>query len=198
MGGNLMKKNNLFQFGPKKPDFKKKGKKELQRKRRREGVTDEEAMAFGETTEEEMEDKTSAPVRYDICSKLWVYTPKSRKGLPKKLSHDYHGPYRIVAKLSPVHFKLRTVNNHLVFVPMHANRLKPFYDPAHRPIEFPTEAASLPYLIDSALPPDSFTVDPPASTPAADSPDLIVPDSNDEPAISRPEDFHRPLEIRAV
>eukprot|EP00794_Sanderia_malayensis_P016318 gene16318-17961_t len=143
-------------------------------------------------------DKTSAPVRYDIGSKLWVYTPKSRKGLPKKLSHDYHGPYRIVAKLSPVHFKLRTVNNHPVFVPMHANRLKPFYDAAHRPIEFPTEAVSLPDLIDSALPPDSFTVHPPASTPAADSPDLIVPDSNDEPAISRPEDFHRPLEIHAV
>eukprot|EP00794_Sanderia_malayensis_P007110 gene7110-7914_t len=41
----------------KKPDFKKKGKKELQRKRRREGVTNEEAMAFGEITEEEMEDQ---------------------------------------------------------------------------------------------------------------------------------------------
>eukprot|EP00794_Sanderia_malayensis_P014549 gene14549-16052_t len=81
---------------------------------------------------------------------------------------------------------------------LHANRLKPFYDPADRPIEPPTEAVPLPDLIDSNLPPDSFTVDPPASPPAAGSPDLTVPDSNDEPAISHPEDFHRPLQIRPV
>eukprot|EP00794_Sanderia_malayensis_P015571 gene15571-17147_t len=85
-------------------------------------------------------DKTSAAVRYDIGSKVWVHTPKSRKGLSKKLSHNYHGRYRIVAKLSPVHFKLRTVDNRPVSVPVHANRLKPFYDPADRPIEPPSEA----------------------------------------------------------
>eukprot|EP00794_Sanderia_malayensis_P005005 gene5005-5664_t len=143
-------------------------------------------------------DKTSAPVRYDIGSKVWVYTPKSRKGLSKKLSHNYHAPYCIVAKLSPVHFKLRTVDNCPVSVSVHANRLKPFYDPADRPIEPLTEAVPLPDLIDSDLPPNSFVVDPPASRPAAGSPDLTVPDSNDEPAISRPEDLHRPLEIRPV
>eukprot|EP00794_Sanderia_malayensis_P016315 gene16315-17959_t len=74
----------------------------------------------------------------------------------------------------------------------------PCYDPADRLIEPPSDAVPLPDFIDSDLPPDSFTIDPPASPPAAGSPDLIVPDSNDEPAISRPEDFHRPLEICAV
>lgn len=41
-------------------------------------------------------------------SKVWVYIPKSYKGLSRKLLHNYHGPYRIVEKLSPVHFRLRT------------------------------------------------------------------------------------------
>eukprot|EP00794_Sanderia_malayensis_P002076 gene2076-2353_t len=70
MGGNLMKKNNLFQFGPKKPDFKKEGKKELQRKRRIEGVTDEEAMAFGEITEEEMEASEPDEVPSELITAL--------------------------------------------------------------------------------------------------------------------------------
>ena len=83
----------------------------------------------------EQYDKTSCPVRIDVGSKVWVYTPKKQKGLSKKLTHNFHGPYRIVTKLSPVHFRLRTLDNSPVSVPVHANRLKPFDDPADRPIE---------------------------------------------------------------
>ena len=39
------------------------------------------------------------------------YTPKTRKGLSRKPTHNFHGPYRIVAQLSPVHFCLRTFDN---------------------------------------------------------------------------------------
>ena len=44
-------------------------------------------------------DKHTAPVPFDIGSKVWVYTPKNRKGLSKKLAHNYHGPYRVTAKI---------------------------------------------------------------------------------------------------
>ena len=61
-------------------------------------------------------DKTSRPVRYEIGSKVWVYTPKTREGYSKKLTHNFHGPYRIVAKLSPVHFKLHNLDNRPVSI----------------------------------------------------------------------------------
>ena len=71
----------------------------------------------------EQHDKRSRCVPYEVGQSVWVYTPKQRKGLSKKLLHNYHGPYRIVSKLSPVHFKLRTLDNRVVSIPAHANRL---------------------------------------------------------------------------
>ena len=52
--------------------------------------------------------KTKEPV-FEVGQRVWVYTPRTRKGLSKKLMHNWLGPYRIVEKLSPVHFKLRTI-----------------------------------------------------------------------------------------
>ena len=66
-------------------------------------------------------DQLARPVPYTIGQRVWVYTPKHRKGLLKKLLHNFHGPYRIVEKLSPVHFKLRTLENKSVNTPVHAN-----------------------------------------------------------------------------
>ena len=54
--------------------------------------------------------KTKEPV-FEVGQRVWVYTPRTRKGLSKKLMHNWLGPYRIVEKLSPVHFKLRTIAN---------------------------------------------------------------------------------------
>ena len=154
-------------------------------------------------------DKTSASVPYNVGSRVWVYTPKARKGLSKKLTHNYHGPYRIVAKLSPVHFKLQTLDNRAVSVPVHANRMKPYIDPDDRPIDPPVEAPSTPDLADGDLPEDSFWDDKhPAivtarvnSTPKDTECDPNFVHSNlkdNEPSISRPEDIHSPLEIKNV
>ena len=104
-------------------------------------------------------DQSARPVPYTIGQGVWVYTPKHCKGLSKKLLHNFHGPYRIVEKLSPVHFKLRTLENKPVNTPVHANRLKPYFDPKDRPIEAPLEDPSVdsePYLCDDDLPSDSF------------------------------------------
>ena len=104
-------------------------------------------------------DQSASPIQYMIGQRMWVYTPKHRKELSKKLLHNYHGPFRIVAKLSPVHFKLRTLENKPVSAPVHANRLKPYFEPKDRPIEAPQEdppMANEPYLRDDDLPADSF------------------------------------------
>ena len=146
-------------------------------------------------------DKTSAPAPFEIGSKVWVYTPMKRKGLSKKLMHNYHGPYRVVAKLSPVHFKLRTLDNRPVSVPVHANRLNTYYDPADRPIAPPRDYDT-PDLADSDLPFDSFEnragQD---STPDLSSHPTEVNVDNaveSEQQITRPEDIHSPDTIRNV
>ena len=54
--------------------------------------------------------KTKEPV-FEVGQRVWVYTPRTRKGLSKKLKHNWLGPHRIVEKLSPVHFKLCTITN---------------------------------------------------------------------------------------
>ena len=128
----------------------------------------------------EQYDRTSKPVPFYIGCKVWVYTPKSKKGLSKKLMHNYHGPYRIVARLSPVHFRLRTMDNRPVAVPVHANRMKPYFDPNDRPIDPPSDLNDGFELSESDLPNDSYA-------------EVI---SSTEPQITRPEDVHPPQEIK--
>ncbi len=74
---------------------------------------------------------------FEIGQRVWVYTPKTKKGLSKKLLHNWFGPYRIVEQLSPVHFRLRTDTNQKVTFAVHAIRMKPFVDPESWPIDPP-------------------------------------------------------------
>ena len=82
-----------------------------------------------------MTDRTAKEVNFEIGQKVWVYTPKTRKGLSKKLLHCWHGPFRIVKKMSPVHFRLKTMTNKPVTMSVHANRMKVYVDPRDRPID---------------------------------------------------------------
>ena len=45
-------------------------------------------------------DKRARDPAFQVGQKVWVYTPKTYKGLSKKLLHNYHGPYRVVERLS--------------------------------------------------------------------------------------------------
>ena len=75
---------------------------------------------------------------FEPGAKVWVFTPKPAKGLSKKLRHFWHGLFRVVEKLSPVHFVLRTCDNRRVAAAIHANRMKSYFDPRDHPID-PTE-----------------------------------------------------------
>ena len=45
-------------------------------------------------------DLSAHPIPYTVRHRVWVYTPKRRKGLSTKLLHNCHGPYSILEKLS--------------------------------------------------------------------------------------------------
>ena len=84
-------------------------------------------------------DRKSKPYPYKVGDLVWLFTPKTQKGLSKKLLHNWHGPYRLVEQLSPVNVKLRTRDNRLLPTPVHVNRLKPCTDPVARPLDPPAD-----------------------------------------------------------
>lgn len=72
----------------------------------------------------DLHDRFSEPTNFQLGDRVWVYTPRVRRGLSKKLAHNWHGPFRIVEFLSPVHCTLRAVDNRRVSTTVHVTRLK--------------------------------------------------------------------------
>ena len=77
-------------------------------------------------------DLHAVPVTHQLGDRVWVYTPKNRKGLSKKLAHNYHGPYRIVQFMSPIHCIVRA--------------MKPYVSPDTRPIRHLPELVDEPFV----------------------------------------------------
>ena len=104
-------------------------------------------------------DQTSNFPEYDLGQQVWVYSPKTKRGLSKKLRHLWHGPMRIYQKFAPVTHKVKLPNNSRIATTIHINRMKPYYDPASRPISPPEEDdPSEPYLDETELPDDSYLI----------------------------------------
>ena len=82
-------------------------------------------------------DKQAKPTTFKVDQKVWIYTPKQKKGLSKKLLYKWHGSFCIVKQLSPVNFQLRTQANRLLSAPIHVNR-KLYFNPNSRPTHPPT------------------------------------------------------------
>ncbi|XP_065056364.1 uncharacterized protein LOC135684656 [Rhopilema esculentum] len=78
-------------------------------------------------------DKTAKDVTYDIGQQVWLYTPNNRKGLSSKLTHNWHGPYRILAKKSPGNYLLGANEERNYIQTVHVNRLMPFISADDRP-----------------------------------------------------------------
>ena len=119
-------------------------------------------------------DLKAVPNPYKIGQRVWVYIPKTQKGLSKKLLHHRHGPFRIVKKIPPVNFKLRNSANRLAAAPVHVNRMKPFYDTNDRPIEPPNSISTDNFCLnEDEIPEDSFQVEP-----------LVAPNEQNESEIA--------------
>ena len=76
---------------------------------------------------------------------MWIYTPKTKKGLSKKLLHNWYGSYRIVKQLSPAHYQVRTCDNKSVRISVYSNCMKRYFNPTARPIE-PLDDLDVTYL----------------------------------------------------
>ena len=119
-------------------------------------------------------DKNAQEPNFLEGQRVWVFTPKTFKGLSRKLLHNWHGPYRIVEQLSPVHYRLRTCSNRPVTTTVHANRMKTFYDPTDRPIDPPAnDILDELYLGLEDIPTDSFDL-------STDNQPNLEPDTSDE------------------
>ena len=104
----------------------------------------------------DLHDRYAEPTQFQLGDRVWVLCRKNCKGVSKKLAHNYHGPYRIVKFLSPVHCILRANDNRRVSTTVHVSRLKRYIDPADRPTREPPFQVDEPFLADSDLPKDSF------------------------------------------
>ena len=100
-------------------------------------------------------DRNASQPLFEIGQRVWIYTQKTKKGISKKLLHNWFwSVYRMVE-----HYRLRCKNYKKVSFAVHANRMKTFVDPALWPIEPPIDYdPSEPYLDESDIPADSFEV----------------------------------------
>ena len=75
-------------------------------------------------------DKQSQPHRFVVGQRVWVYFPVVKQGTSHKLQRKWRGPYYICAELQGNAFILRQCSdNKQLRSPVHAVRLKPFFDP---------------------------------------------------------------------
>ena len=137
-------------------------------------------------------DRSATATTFEPGEKVWIFTPKTRKGLSRRLLFNWHGPYRVIKRLSPVHYLLRTASNNRVTSAVHVNRMKLFFDPDDRPIQGPTDGdVPEPYLFERDLPDDSFeastetepvAAQDPEDGPAPPPPVANVPTGPEQPA----------------
>ena len=74
-------------------------------------------------------DKKAAPPTFKVGQKVFVHDPTKKKGLTKKLSDHFQGPYTIIEQKSPVQFILEGMGPRTSNL-VHANRLKLMPEPS--------------------------------------------------------------------
>ena len=77
-----------------------------------------------------------------VGERVWLYTPNNKTGLSSKLTHNWHGPFRILAKKSPVNYLLDSNEERNITQVVHVNRLKPFISLDSRPDDTPKQEAT--------------------------------------------------------
>ncbi len=83
--------------------------------------------------------KTKVP-SYIMGDRVWLYCAKVPVGKSPKLIKKWTGPYYIARVCDKWTYKLHRVDDHRAIKSrIHANRLKPFYDPEDRPTNPPPE-----------------------------------------------------------
>lgn len=112
----------------------------------------------------------------EVGDLVWLYYPVVKVGQSKKLAKKWNGPYRVIAKVGAVNYKIRTLENKIVTKLVHANRLRKCYNQETPPVAPPAN------LSDDAeqlgLEPDDFP-------PRAFEPDVQVPLPNQDKRVTK-------------
>ena len=97
-----------------------------------------ENIAQAQAKYKEQHDKKAADPKFNVFTNVWLYNPRTPKGLSPKLVNRWIGPYYVSDKLSECSFRLRDLKSHkAIKSTVHANRLKPYFDPNTRPTNPP-------------------------------------------------------------
>ena len=94
--------------------------------------------------------------------RVWLYVNTLPRDIPKKLTHRWHGPFRILKVYNDgIYYKIELSPGYAqVFDKVHFNRLKRCYDAFKRPDSDPDDTSMQPWDFDEALlPEDSFEPD---------------------------------------
>ena len=68
-------------------------------------------------------DKKHKTVNFDVGSLVMLYTPRTQVGLTTKFLPTWEGPFTVVTQLSPVNFRIQSLNGKKTLV-VHVQRLK--------------------------------------------------------------------------
>ncbi len=84
-------------------------------------------------------DKKAKKPAYRLGQKVWLYCTVTQTGLSKKLRKKWTGPYYITLDKGNYTYRLRNcANNRELKSPVHADRLKPYFEQQDRPTVTPT------------------------------------------------------------
>lgn len=92
-----------------------------------------ENLQKNQQKQKEHYDDASKETHYTEGDKIWLYTPVTKPGLSAKLTHHWHGPYKVLTKLSDVTYKLQDPDNKSKTLTSHVNRMKSYVNPNDRP-----------------------------------------------------------------
>ena len=97
-----------------------------------------ENIANAQTKYKAQHDKHAAEPKFDVFSNVWLYNPRTPQGLSPKLINRWVGPYYVSDKLGECSFRLSDLTTHkAIKSTVHANQLKPYFDPNTRPTNPP-------------------------------------------------------------
>ena len=124
-------------------------------------------------------DKNAADPKFNVFSNVWLYNPRTPQGLSPKLINRWVGPYYVSEKLSECSFRLRDLKTHkAIKSTVHANRLRPYFDPSSRPTNPPPNLQEPIELYDTDEVDDNE--DQIDNQPQADQHDTIKGDNTDD------------------
>jgi hypothetical protein len=74
--------------------------------------------------------KNKKDVEFQVGDKVRLWIPNIKKGQTKKLLSNWHGPYEILKRVSPLTYQVSVFGNSKMHGIIHVSRMKPFRDPS--------------------------------------------------------------------